>query len=125
MDFKKVNYAVTITPNKKDRVYYQEDIDLVVAQLLKVDHISILFKPAYEMKKDRTLHAHLAIIGPVGLRYTSLQHKGFQVYVKPMYNGNRWLNYLSKCQKCPQEQEELLLSHFYHHNYMIQPAPPT
>lgn len=120
MDFKKANYAITVNPNSKDRVYFKEDIDHIIDDVCNAQFLDVLYPPRYELKQDRTLHAHLAVTGPVGLRYTKCQRKGWQVFVRPMYNGKNWQSYCDKFKRNKILEEHILLSHQYQNKYMFQ-----
>lgn len=118
--------AITINPNKRDRVYYKDDLDGVVEALINHYHWG-LFNAAYELKSDgKTLHLHCTAICkriPMFKRvqkYMKDNFPGFQLFIKKVYSDN-WHKYVVKQGKTQYEQQETLITHHYRHNYMFIP----
>lgn len=116
-NFIKENYAITITPNSKKKVFYAADFEPML-DILRKASIEIVAK-RFEIKKDNTLHMHLACTGPQGLYYQKLQKQGWQVFVKPIFDGVGWLSYLDKTSCNDIEEEQLLQEHYLRHNNMF------
>jgi hypothetical protein len=117
------NYAVTITPNKKDKVYYAEDFSPFMGKLAE-NACSIVAKK-FEQKKDHTLHMHLALTGPTGLYWNKVRASGWQVYVKPIYDLDGWLDYVLKTSANEYEESQLLDDHFLFHNSPFKEYQPS
>jgi len=114
------NYAITITPNLRDRVYYAEDFIPLLDNLKKYG-IEVLVSK-FEMKKNKILHLHIAAIGPTGLYFIRLQKAGWQVFIKVMTDESGWLDYITKTSVNNIEEEQLLQTHYLIHNSpLLQP----
>lgn len=118
--------AITINPNRRDRVYYKEDLDRVVESLVDQYHWG-LFNVAYELKSDgKTLHLHCTVICkriPLFKRVQKFirdHFSGFQLYIKKVFSDN-WHRYVVKQGKNKYQQQETLNTHHYRNNYMFIP----
>lgn len=116
-DIDKQYYAITITPVSKDKVFYKDDIEEKILDLAQ--HGVQVVSKGYEMKKDKTLHCHLACIGPKGLRYVDCMARGWHIYINKIYNGNRWLSYIQKISKDARTEADLLLAHLANHQLLF------
>lgn len=107
-------YCLTVTPNRRDKVYYALDIDNVINELIS-EYGFIITHKSFEMKKNKILHCHLAIASPVRL-YPYPTKKGWQLYFE-RNPTEKWYNYLKKESQCPISQSMVLALHYFHHNY--------
>lgn len=105
-------YALTVTPNKRDRVYMKEDIDKKVKMLKRNnDRILSIDILSYEIKKCGTLHAHCLVLIKGKKYFKYPEYKGWQFYFKPLTNKEGWLNYCKKHAYCEAVQNQILYEH--------------
>lgn len=107
-------YCLTITPNKRDKVYYKKDLEAIQRTLEQKDGL-ILSNIVYEMKKNNILHAHCVAQSPERL-YPYPKRKGYQLYFDPQ-PSSKWYSYLQKESQCPVSQQQVIDLHYYKHNY--------
>lgn len=91
-------YAVTVTPNKRDRDYSRKDIIQNLKKLGGNKIINKVIRYAFEHKKDNTLHVHGIVTTRAPFKYTP-RCKGWQWYLKAiptMDDMYQWERYCYK-----------------------------
>lgn len=115
-------YPITIIPNKKDRVYYKEDIDRVRTDIKDVfPYVQFYRDGQYELKKDGTLHWHGIMLSKVRLYFKKFHFEmrpftiGFRLFLR-MKMDYKWFGYLIKTGK---PNDEVIIEHLCLHNLLI------
>lgn len=117
VEYKK--YALTVTPNKRDRVYYADDIMEkidVIRSNHKVIDVQIL---SYEIKKTGVLHAHCSLVVKNKGFYRYPKFPGWQVYIKPVTCEKGWIRYCRKHAHNRASQNEILIQHHARNNFIF------
>ncbi len=109
-------YAITIKNNLNSRVAYKKDL-LHILNSSKLRQVGQIFNIRFEVDSKSKLHLHCGIISTKKIRYKNHQVKGWNIYMRKMYNPKGWINYINKTGGSPYQQELLLLIHYYRHNY--------
>lgn len=109
-----MKFALTINPNKTDRVYYARDFGPIIKKLeeagIKVDRLK------WEVKsKTKVLHWH-GLAEASYVDYKGVQTEGWQCYFKKINNLVGWLAYCTK-DIMQDHPDNVLNEHWYINNY--------
>jgi len=111
-------YFLTIVKHKRLDYVSEFEIRSVLDELQKRLNINLV-EVVYEIDNVYgNLHGHVLIQSPKCVTYKKHSSiKGFRVYWVPVYNGNSLLGYLHKDSINRFEQEQILTTNYYRHNY--------